>query len=286
MASFCLFLNCGANNEEDPPTTTTIPIRNFEEPGSTAANGVIASNNNNEDDEYGSQPTLSIIPTLPSHEPLELLALANEAICDRDALLACKRISDLSKDLASSWMRDQVAQCLARAYLLFGDMFPFVSRFPPADAFFASLTPEEQVMVAVVAEDNQKGDLASNLDDEWVDGLESYPVTFFRSQPPGTCSREFHAEAVMLSNVKEGETIHLQDPIRVPLPVVSSLSSTTSAASIRRGGGYNNKLGKTYYARRLHDRLVIVVCFPKSSREAGDTTVLSFLDRLGRLFVL
>jgi hypothetical protein len=229
---------------------------------------------------YGTGPRLSIIPTLPSNEPLELLALTNEAILDRNALLACKRISELSRDTSSNWMREQVAQCLARAYLLLGNVFPLASRFPPVDSFFTFISAEEAVIVAVIVEDNKKSELLSKFDETPVDGLESYPVTFYRSQPPSSCSREFHAELVMLSSVEEKETLHLTDNRGSnSQSLASALSASTS---IRR----NNKPGRTYFARRLYKRIVVVVCFPKSLRDANDAAVIPFLERLERLFIL
>ena len=226
---------------------------------------------------YSSGPRLSQL--LPSNEPLELIAQANEAICDRNALLACKKLSELclEKDLATNWLKEQIAQCLARAFLLLGDVFPMNSRFPPVDTFFAGLMPDDQAMVAVVCHDIfRNAVLPQRNDDGFVDGIESYPVTFFQAQPPVSLNRDGHVEFVMLfESVSIGTgTYHLQDTLSLP-------NIHMSTSSIRR----SSKTGKTYYCRKVLENVLVIVCFPRSLKDAGDPFVEKLLDRMARLFV-
>jgi len=145
--------------------------------------------------------------------------------------------------------------------------------------FFSLIPLDEPIIVAIVVKDNQKNELLPDCIDEPTDGLESAPITFFRSQPPVACSKEFHAEAVMISDVDFGETFHLIDS---RFPQASNSLNPVSSSSARR----SRKLGKTYFARRLHEKVVVVVFFPKTIREKSDGIVQKFFGRLERLFII
>lgn len=201
-------------------------------------------------------PRSSAFP--PSNQPLELLAEANEAIRSDSALLACRLLEDLCfQDAQPGWVQDNVALCLAKAYLLLGNELPIgQSAFPPVDSFFVGVR-EEQVAVAVVKRRKER------------DGLESLPITFYRGNYAAVYSKDFHAEVAMLAQqVKAGDqalerVYHLQDVKR----------------SHRQGAA-----GKTWFWKKLTQDVVVVVHFPKSLREPNDAVVLALLDRLSRLF--
>ena len=248
----------------------------------TSSDGSVTARISERSPVFSNGPRLSMrhstIPALPTNEPLELLTLTNEAICNRDALLACKRLSRLCKESSITIIREQLAHCLARALLLFGDVFPYTARFPPMDEFMAALGPEEHVIVAVLARDNKKSEILSAMQDEVVDGLESYPVTFYRAQPATPLTKEFHAEAIMLCDVEKGETLYLIDN-RSTFGVGSTVSATMAGLNRRATGRLS-----TYFAKRLYKDVVVVVMFPRTIKESADPIVTRFLDRLTRLF--
>ena len=131
------------------------------------------------------------------------------------------------------------------------------------------------MLIAVIVHEKRRPEVllgSPNAEEPLLDGLESYPVTYFHSHPPmKECPKEFHAEAVMLWDTVTSDTFHM--------PALSTIVSGPS-------GGTRRKQGATYFARKLLDNAMVVVCFPRSNREPQDHIVKRFLDRLGRIFVL